>query len=86
MAYNEKRETWLFRKLAEYLDRPIFERLNYNYVSFDNDPQQYIEPVNFAGELIDGGEAELLQGNRGGNRPRVVHFDFSFPAADLHDF
>jgi hypothetical protein len=60
-----KRETWLFQEIgranggpAGSGGAPLYRRLQYNLVSFDGDPTQYLEPAASAGDftrsLVDG--------------------------------
>ena len=42
-----RRETWCFQRLGtDPGGRPILRRMGFNLVSYDNSPDQVIEPVN----------------------------------------
>lgn len=44
---RERLETWVFFKIGKTADgRDIVRRANFNFVSYDGDPDRVIEPVN----------------------------------------
>ena len=90
-----KVETWLFKDVGRQNGERIFQRMKFNFVQYDNDPDRsWIEPVNFAGELKDGtSEAYLLDPSRGSTeRPRIkMKFEYfsghnGNPFSGIHQF
>ena len=41
----ERLEWWQFQQIGEQRGKPVYKRLKYNEVSYDNDVTRYIEPV-----------------------------------------
>jgi len=41
-----KREIWCFQRIGRQGGHSVYRRLGYNLVSWDDDPNYYIEPVN----------------------------------------
>ena len=54
---RERKETWLFQKVTTIGGTPVYRRLRYNFVQYDDSPERYLEPVNsdnIADTLGDG--------------------------------
>lgn len=95
----QRRETWLFQEMCRDVNtsEPVYRALQYVLVSYDGDPQQYIEPVPID-EVI---KSNLVDSTNSGNgyKPvdprnegigRVVAFKMfgarPFEAFSLNDF
>ena len=67
----------MFHEVGKLAGEPVFERLRFNVVNFDNNMvDSYIEPVNdMAFSTV---EADIVESNRTtpGESPRVSHFEF----------
>ena len=49
---NDRRETWLFSELEVKQGKPVYRRLKWNVVTYGDDPEEFLEPVN-AGAFDD---------------------------------
>jgi hypothetical protein len=49
-----RRETWLFQRVGtDPGDKPIYRRLGFNMVSYDNSPDRFIEPVSIGADGVN---------------------------------
>ena len=66
-----KREIWCFQRLGRQSGHAVYRRLGYNLVSYDDDPNFYVEPVN---ETVS---CDLLAGESANNCKQIdVMADF----------
>jgi len=72
-----RNETWLFRQIDRTSDgRPVYRRVRFNYVQYDDNPARVLEPVTEAAMFATlDGNARILDPQTDGNG-RVVGFEF----------
>jgi hypothetical protein len=62
---TQRRETWLFQEMCRDVNtgEPVYRALQYVLVTYDGDPQQYLEPIP-VDEVLKSNVADMtLSGN-----------------------
>ena len=70
-----RRETWCFQRIGRQAGHSVYRRLGFNLVSYDDDPQQWIEPVN-ENNFIDTLGQTNVQFDPQTDFGRVVRFEY----------
>ena len=73
-----RRETWCFQILGTQRGRRVYQRLGYNLVSYDDDPVEWIEPVNeaFSTDLLSHGSGDCTSIESRTHYGRVSRFEY----------
>lgn len=68
-------EWWQFQQIGEQYGQPVYRRLKFNMVAYDNQPERYVEPVSVdeQGEQAFDFQTRAQQPAR---IPRVAGFEF----------
>lgn len=76
-----RKETWCFQRMGKQGGHSVYRRLAFNLVSYDDDPVQWIEPVN-SDNFVDvlGGTGQVFDPTTDfGRVVRFEYFDGSMP-------
>jgi hypothetical protein len=77
MAFDPDRrlERWQFQQVGTQMGEPVYKRLRYNLVQYDDVPELYIEPVSMD-EFGDTTESFQMRAQNAQQYPRIGGFDF----------
>ena len=71
-----KREWWVMQEIGQQGGKPVYRRLRYNFVSYDDDPGRFVEPISNDNIVVSAGskaeQVVVVQTDFG----RVAGFEF----------